>query len=157
MTLDKAKQLAIELMTEHGLIDKRWSFKFDQAKRRYGCCMHSRRIISLSSPLTQIRKDDKVRNTILHEIAHALVGGGHGHDDVWRSKALEIGCNGQRCSNDVSIKGNWVGECPNGHVYYKHRISKAQKSCGICYPSKFNEKYLITFKKKKHEPSIVLS
>ena len=157
MTIDKAKQLAINLMTKHGLIEKGWSLRFDKAKRRYGCCMHSRRIISLSSPLTQIRQDDNVKNTILHEIAHALVGGGHGHDDVWRTKALEIGCNGQRCSNDVSLKGNWVGECPNGHVYYKHRISKSQRSCGICYPKKFNEKYLITFKKKKHEQHLVLS
>jgi len=157
MILNEAEQLALKLMKQHGLIGKGWKFKFDKAKKRYGCCMHSKRIISLSSPLTQIRKDDKVRNTILHEIAHALVGCGHGHDDVWRSKALEIGCNGQRCSNDASIKGNWVGECPNGHVSYKHRMSKAQKSCGICYPSKFNKKYLITFKKKKHEQHSVLS
>lgn len=157
MTLEKAKELAIELMTEHGLIDKGWSFKLDQAKRRYGCCMHSRRVISLSSPLTQIRKDDRVKNTILHEIAHALVGCGHGHDEVWRRKALEIGCNGHRCSNDASIKGNWVGECPNGHISYKHRVPKRKMSCGVCYPKKFSEKYLITFKKKKHEQHLVLS
>jgi hypothetical protein len=157
MTLEKAEQLAIKLMEKHELNQKGWKFKFDQAKRRYGCCMHSRRIISLSAPLTKVRQEKNVKNTILHEIAHALVGHGHGHDNVWRSKALEIGCNGQRCSNDASIKGSWVGECPNGHVYYKHRLTKSKKSCGICYPSKFNEKYLITFKKKKHEPHLMLS
>lgn len=157
MTLEKAKQLAIKLMTKHGLIDKGWSFKFDKAKRRYGCCMHSRRTISLSSLLTQIRFEDRVKNTILHEIAHALVGAGHGHDDVWRSKALEIGCNGQRCSNDASIKGDWIGECPNGHVHYRHRTPKKKTSCGICNPKTYSEKYLITFKKKKHEQHLVLS
>jgi hypothetical protein len=151
MELNKAKQLAINLMTEHGLIGNGWSFKFDHAKRRYGCCAYSKRIISISGPLTEIREQDKVKNTILHEIAHALVGAGHGHDSVWKEKALEIGCNGERCGNDVRIKGNWIGECPNGHVSYKHRIPKRKMSCGICYPKKFNDKYLITFKKKKHE------
>ena len=35
---------------------------------------------------------DHIRDTILHEIAHALVGPCHGHDAVWRQKAREIGC-----------------------------------------------------------------
>jgi len=157
MTLNEAKALAIKLMDKHGLIDDGWSFKFDKAKKRYGCCMYSKKIISLSAPLNELRDVLNVKNTILHEIAHALVGSGHGHNNVWRSKALEIGCNGQRCSNDVRLKGNWVGECPNGHVTYKHRRPKRKSSCGICYPRVFSEKYLITYKKKKHEQHLVLS
>jgi hypothetical protein len=157
MTLNKVKELALILMEKHGLLDNGWTFRFDKAKRRYGCCMYSKKIISLSSPLAELREMANVKNTILHEIAHALVGSGHGHDEVWRAKALKIGCNGNRCSSDVSLKGNWVGECPNGHVSYKHRIPKRKMSCGVCYPKKFDSKYLITFKKKKNEQHSVLS
>ena len=36
----------------------------------------------------------KIKNTILHEISHAIVGKNHGHDDIWKNKAIEIGCDG---------------------------------------------------------------
>ncbi len=40
--------------------------------------------------------DDSVgramKQVLLHEVAHALVGPDHGHDQVWKDKALQIGC-----------------------------------------------------------------
>lgn len=132
MQLDEAKDLALNLMAKHGLIESGWSFRFDNAKRRFGCCFYRKRVISLSKELTEIREESNVRNTILHEIAHALVGYGHGHSSVWKKKAIEIGCNGQRCSNDATLKGKWVGVCPAGHVHYKHRRPQGKRSCALC-------------------------
>lgn len=149
MDLKKAESMAVKLMGTHGLIDKGWTFSFDNAKKRYGCCRYSRKSISLSSPLTEIREKENVKNTILHEIAHALVGSGHNHDSVWKTKAMEIGCNGNRCSSDVSLKGNWIGECPNGHLSYRHRKPRRRISCGVCFPNIFNEQFILKF--KKHE------
>lgn len=61
---------------------------------------------------------------ILHEIAHALVDY-HGHDDVWRSKALEIGCSGKRHGlSGVSIRGRYEATCKKGHKFYAHRLRK---------------------------------
>ena len=76
-----------------------------------------KRTIFLSAPLTRAVKDDAaVENTILHEIAHALVGRGHGHDYVWRSKALEIGCDGERCHShekDIeNVRYKYLATCP---------------------------------------------
>jgi hypothetical protein len=34
---------------------------------------------------------DDIKNTILHEIAHAIVGENHGHRQVWQEKAIELG------------------------------------------------------------------
>lgn len=145
MELLQAQKLAIELMDEHGLLEQGWFFMFDNAKRRFGCCHHYMKRISLSKPLTELREESSVRNTILHEIAHAIVGGRNGHNRIWRAKAIEIGCNGERCSNDVTIEGKWIGTCPNGHIHYRHR-KPTESSCAICLPTKFDRQYLINFK-----------
>jgi len=97
MKLQDAKTLAINLMEEHGLIDQKWYFEFDNAVRRFGRCSYRTKKITLSKTLVELNDLAEVKDTILHEIAHALVGPRNGHNEVWRSKALEIGCNGKRC------------------------------------------------------------
>ena len=134
MLLSDAKAMAEALMQQHGLVG--WCFKFDRAKRRFGCCNYRTKTISLSWELTQLNVESKVKNTILHEIAHALVGVGHGHDRVWRRKALEIGCDGNRCyseRNTETVEGKYKAVCPNcQHVHHKHRKPKRTTSCGVC-------------------------
>lgn len=99
MELAKAARLARELMNKHGLENIR--FKWSRMKKAYGCC-HTIRIggkyaidyISLSKVLTPLSPDEKVKDTILHEIAHALDAlrnnnVGHGH--TWKRICREIG------------------------------------------------------------------
>mgnify|MGYP003331690830 FL=1 len=145
MEILKAKELAIELMNKHKLIEYGWYFEFDKAKRRFGCCDYIKQRISLSEGLTKIREEHNVRNTILHEIAHALVGFKNGHNHIWRAKAIEIGCDGKRCGNDAKLEGKWKGVCPNGHVHFRYRKVKRKQSCGICLPNRYEEKYLINY------------
>ena len=55
------------------------------------------------SPRTVSRAgDEEIDDTLLHEIAHALVGKAHGHDQVWQAKAVALGCSGKRC-HDVQF------------------------------------------------------
>lgn len=72
-----------------------YAFKFDNATRRFGMCDHTAKTISLSRKLVELNNWDIVRLTILHEVAHAIVGHKHGHDDIWKSKCLEIGGDGK--------------------------------------------------------------
>lgn len=115
---------ARELMNQHGL--GHWVFQWDRAVRRMGLCHYGKQTISLSAKLCARAPLAEVRDTILHEIAHALVGRGHGHNLVWRSKALAIGCNGNRCYDEATVEpvpGKWQATCPGcGKVFYKHRI-----------------------------------
>lgn len=136
MQLKIAESLALSLMELHGL--KNWAFKFDSAKRRFGQCNYTSKIISLSAPLVELNEFKEVRNTILHEIAHALVEPKHGHDHVWKRKALEIGCDGSRCydSTVVKPKKKYRGECKNCHRFiFRHK--RTQISCGKC-SSRYN-------------------
>jgi len=144
MDLDDAARLGRRLLDRHGLRD--WSIVFDRAKRRAGICRPGRKEIGLSAPLTSIHPEAEVRDTILHEIAHALVGVRHGHDAVWRATALRIGCNGARCSSEdaPTIPGDWVGTCPAGHRLTRHRRPQRPAACRTC-SSSFDVAHLLSW------------
>lgn len=149
MNLIAAKNLARTLMDQHGL--NHWRFEFDGAKRRFGLCNHRTRVISMSRYLTPVSSDEQVRDTILHEIAHALVGPRHGHDGIWRAKALSIGCNGNRCGEALSAeqrpKPAYVGVCKtHGTVAHRYRApAKGRKhSCPKCSP-RYSDAYMISW------------
>lgn len=157
MELLHAREIAIELMEKYGLIDKGWKFRWDNAKRRFGICIYSKfdsgrgGIIGLSQYLVDLNNEENVVDTILHEIAHALVGRGHGHDAIWKAKAIEIGCDGQRCysGEDVNTpKPKYKGVCCNGHESFRHRKPNQKLSCGKC-SRKFDEKYLLVWEPVK--------
>jgi predicted SprT family Zn-dependent metalloprotease len=130
--LKQAYDLARSLLSEYGLGD--WSVEFDRAKRRAGVCRHGTRVIGLSAPLTRLHPEAEVRDTILHEIAHALAGPQHQHDDVWRSIALSIGGTGERCvPEDVPrLVGDWTGICGAGHEADRHRRPDRVLLCRRC-------------------------
>lgn len=132
------------LMAAHGL--RGWTLAFDRAKRRAGICRFDRREIGLSAPLTALHTEAEVRDTVLHEIAHALVGPRHGHDAVWRATARRIGCSGERCvSRDApELEGAWVGRCPAGHRVTRHRRPARPAACRQCGPT-FDLAHLLTW------------
>lgn len=158
MDLQDASALAISLLETHGLYSKGYRFEFDNAKRRFGACDYNRKVMSLSRPLTELRTPDNVRNTVLHEIAHAIVGPGMGHGRVWKLMAVAIGAKPERCGSSAgegieAPRGAWIGSCPNGHtIGFKFRKPKTGRisSCSICAPY-FDPKYAITW--TRNEPS----
>ena len=74
-----------------------WTLVFDRnATVRAGLCSHRTRTIHLASEYARKVADTELRDTALHEIAHALTRG-HAHDAVWRAEARRIGCSSLRC------------------------------------------------------------
>lgn len=135
MDLIEARELADDLMARHGVSD--WRLVFDDAKTRAGICRLEVKEIGLSRPLIRLYSPEQVTETVLHEIAHALAGPGHGHDRVWRAIAVRIGCSGTRCvPEDVPrVQGAWEGVCPAGHRTTVHRRPIRVRSCSRCSPS----------------------
>lgn len=128
--LTQAKTLATQLMALHGLTD--WQFAFNTNKRRAGVCRYPVRgrpgRIELSKPYVVRNPTDEVRDTILHEIAHALVGPRHGHDDVWKAKCVEVGARPERCYGEAveMPKGRWRATCGGcGREHDRHRRPKS--------------------------------
>ncbi len=111
LELEAIKRLAKKLMVKHSLIS--WQFEFDNGSKRAGCCDYRRKVISLSYGYARYASNKEIKNTILHEIAHALVGSKHNHDAVWKAKAIEIGCSGERCHDVEFTPPRYIVKCKN--------------------------------------------
>lgn len=124
MDINEARRLALDLMTQHSVGG--WALKFDRARGRLGMTSYRTRTISLSRVLTELNPVEQIRNTILHEIAHVLVGGYHGHDSTWKAKALSIGCTGEKTTDPV-IKAPMPFRVTCGHCGYSWGVTRRPK------------------------------
>lgn len=105
MNLQAAENLARQLIVQHV---PGWSFAWHNKRRSFGTCHYRRATIYLSRVLTETEPEEQVRDTILHEIAHAMTPG-HKHGFVWKMKCCQIGCSGQvRSVPTVKPPYTWV-------------------------------------------------
>lgn len=154
MDLNDAEALANELMAENLLRPHEWTLVWDNSVNRFGQCQQPRRRISLSRKLTQAGSEAQVRDTVLHEIAHANVGVVEGHNATWKREAIRLGANPSAASDDTSnlrAAAPWVGRCAAGHESKTRfwRKPRNRRSCPSCSPGRFNEQYLITYTKEE--------
>lgn len=128
MKLSDAHELCNDLLHEHGLSQRGWTFFFDRSKKRFGQCVRSKLSITLSAYLVQLNDERKVRETMLHEIAHALAPAGAHHGPAWKHQCRLLGIAPNRCY-DSSVEtppGRYTGTCENcGHTFEKHRKPKS--------------------------------
>jgi predicted SprT family Zn-dependent metalloprotease len=128
--MEQVQQLAIQLMTDHGL--KKWKFKFDHSTRRAGCCYFRDKLITLAFDLARTGSEAEIRDTLLHEIAHALVGRKHHHDAVWKAKAREIGCSGERTHKLQFAQPRWSVTCENRCWHHTAQRRNSRLICRKC-------------------------
>ncbi len=107
--LHEILEKAVSLMTKYGL--DRWIFRFDLASSRGGICKYDHKLIALSNIYSLTSSESEIMNTILHEIAHALVGPQHNHDATWLTKAKSIGCTGEVTIGREGVKTRYIQSC----------------------------------------------
>lgn len=158
MDIKDVEVLARQLMEEHGLREWKWSLKFIRSHSVAGLCYThlwspkphlSRGRIELSIDFMEAFDEFHVRDTILHEIAHALTKTEYGvyqsgrrkgqkyrivHGEAWKATAKRIGCTGERC---VSLeaprpKAKYRLVCPNGHELSRNRMTHRGKYTSCC-------------------------
>jgi predicted SprT family Zn-dependent metalloprotease len=134
----RIRERARALLDEHGL--SAWEFGFNANVRRAGVCFYPHGAepgrIELSVHFAARNSDSEVRDTLLHEIAHALVGPGHGHDAVWKAKCREIGARPEACYGaDVEMpRGRWRATCPGCAVEFDRHRKPARAAGWFCRP-----------------------
>jgi predicted SprT family Zn-dependent metalloprotease len=130
--------LAHQLMEEHGLIEAGWTFELAKDKTTVGWCRHEDKRIELSIEYIKETPMEELKDTILHEIAHALVGvervwtgrrwqyDHHGYK--WQAKCVEIGAKPMRLAGESAqntAKPNYVMECPTcGRTWERYRMRR---------------------------------
>lgn len=136
-----------------------WEIKFDNAKRRFGLCSYRKKTISFSKELVYLNQHqyNKIYETLLHEIGHALSysrygSKGRGHGWLWKACVKELGGNPTRCYNHnevVAPKGKYKYVCSKGHERFFFKKLKGRYSCSVCgeeHNTKgFVEKFLLNF------------
>jgi len=148
---EKLKTKAIERMEEFDLIEKGWYFEWSKKKRSLGDCNHTKKRIRLSEYFAALISFDDMVDTINHEIAHAIVESGNGHNQIWKEACIKTGANPERVANKVII-GNrtfkWTGTCPScGHESNRHRLTNSSRdsSCGKC-AKKYDPNFIFEWK-----------
>ena len=87
MTRQEAAQYCRDELNRYGLND--WGVRInpDINQAYVGMCSHKDKVIILNAHHIDTHPGAEVKDTILHEVAHALTPG-HGHDKVWGDKAM---------------------------------------------------------------------
>lgn len=143
MDRSKAIQLLRAELDKHNLSS--WGIRLNQNANApfLGLCSHKDKVIILNAHHVDQHPEAELTNTIRHEVAHAIVGPNHGHDEVWAAKAKEIGCdNVQPCANfslsplviDAIRSGAEVEIVVDEQVVrnYSYKITQLKDICEKC-------------------------
>lgn len=142
------RQYLNELLRQHGLWDKGWRFGgFDRAKKRAGQCNFTSKVITLSQPLLVARGIEHTKETVRHEVAHALAGYQAKHNYIWKRCAIQVGAKPNRCFtadtvDSEKLKFKYTATCPS--CKDQHGIARKLKrsySCPKCSRGVYNPKF----------------
>ena len=130
--LEYTRQIVYPLMSQN--LTKPWKFKLMSSYETAGITDIENHTIALSRPYIRVADKRSIRDTILHEIAHALVGAGHGHGPVWKRKAREIGAKPERCFVSEELPdGKYEAVCencgPTGILRWRRSKNRLHNKC----------------------------
>ena len=125
-----------------------WELRLSQQKRHLGYCKPMKKIISVSLAYMERNPFHIIKDTLLHEIAHAIhfiETGKMGHDNGWKEVAKRVGCAPVRCASLEGLavpEGKYRGECRHcGKNVQFYRQVKRRYSCSDCSPKCFDPKF----------------
>jgi len=147
MNRHDATEYCREHLNKHGLKDWKVRVTSDPNLPFLGICMYKDKVIMLNGHHIDIHPHAEVICTILHEIAHALVGPGHGHNGVWAAKAREIGCDNTEACSRLDMPAHVIDAIRSGASVeviveekeivqkireVKHVVTRLQDKCPDC-------------------------
>jgi len=130
MDLRELEAIAEKELLEHGLRD--WSFGLAKTKRRQGVCKYRDRRIEIAEYYARHNPPEKVLDTLLHEIAHAIAGPNARHGPAWKVVAKKLGATPRACDTcdeTVVMPGDWQATCEACNKTY-HKYKRPQRSTG---------------------------
>lgn len=131
--LSEVRRTALRLMALWGLLGQQpaWEFGFNRSRRRMGTCKFpcknrpGRIELSIHYVLHRPQEED-IRDTLLHEIAHARAGPAAGHGPAWQAWCVRVGARPNKCGAEGAMPlGRYRATCRKcGKLYHRHRRPK---------------------------------
>ncbi len=126
---------------------KKWQIKLSRSRKQLGYCNCSTKTIYISTEFMRLNPFYIIRETLLHETAHAIQyqkSGITNHGKEWKKIAKQLGCSTKRCISIENLKmpkGKYIGKCPVcGMETHFYRKIRRRYSCGKCSKS-YNDKF----------------
>lgn len=151
MNISEAENMAKNFMSQHGLTAKGWKFNWNNHNRAFGMCSYNSKTIYLSLMFVRLNTESEVKDTILHEIAHAIAGYEAGHGEAWKKVCIEIDCKPVATFNDEMAFSNstrYRAVCSKCNREYKS-ANKLPIYC-LC-ELKQNKKTFLIYTDRKNE------
>ena len=118
------RQFAQDQLRKWGLDKQGWTFRVNgRLRKTLGRCYHSSKHIELSKMYLENGKPEHVKDTILHEIAHALAGPGTGHGREWKQWCRKVGAVPKARNKAVLYMGDKMD--PKYVIHYKGKVVRA--------------------------------
>ena len=130
MDLQELETIAKQELLKHGL--QEWSFEWARTKRRQGACNYRSKRIEVAEYYAIHNPPEKVLDTLLHEIAHALAGPKARHGPAWKAVAENLGSTPRAydtCRETVVMPGDWQATCEACNKTY-HKYKRPQSVTG---------------------------
>lgn len=90
ISLEKASKFAISAIRQH--LGSEWKLSWSTSSTYLGSCYHAKKTIEISKKLLTDHPESELLDTVLHEIAHALVGKRvKAHGIAWQKMAYKLG------------------------------------------------------------------
>lgn len=127
------RKFATDLLEENGLFD--WSISFERSLVRAGTCRYLQKSICFNVLFLKSVSVSEIRNTVFHEVAHALAGPTAGHEEKWASICEQLGGNARVVTTIPEVLASsenydWIGVCPNCN--YTHGSVSVPTSVWVC-------------------------
>lgn len=114
MNRNDASKFCRAELDKYGLSDWHIRITTDPNAPFLGLCVYKDKSIILNAHHIDIHPVAEVWNTIRHEVAHAIVGPGNGHNETWADKAREIGCDNSLPCSHLSLPEHIIDAIRSG-------------------------------------------
>ncbi|HPQ80046.1 MAG TPA: SprT-like domain-containing protein [Candidatus Dojkabacteria bacterium] len=142
------KMLSIQkfayMKLEEYYLDCGWTFEWSNTKRTIGDCNFKAHTIRISRFYLPLMSEEELKDTFLHELAHALLGMGYGHNQMFYDMCRKVGCKNPNKDVDVPLHNyRFKAVCSRcGFTTFKNRRN-VNGACPKCCNGVYNKKYLL--------------
>ena len=143
MDRNKASLLTRDTLDKYNLKDWKVRLVPELGHNNFlGLCSYKDKTIFLNAHHVDMHLEYDVEQTIRHEVAHALCPG-HNHNEVWRAKAIEIGCVSPAPCSSLGLPPHIIDAIRSGHSIEveieeevirrpKYTVTRIQDKCQFC-------------------------